>query len=153
MVTYNLGTITNANRVNATPETIVIEYQAVVLNVAGNVTNTQLNNSAIFSWLGQALPAVSAPNVTVIEPRLDPIKAIAPVNGDAGDPITYTITLRRLAGNTVDAFDVTVTDALPRITIAGVPTTSFIILPEPAPPFSVVDSAGILDAANFADHW
>lgn len=149
VVTYDLGTITNANRVNATPETIVIEYQAVVLNVAGNVTNTLLNNSAVFSWQGHALPAVSAPNVTVIEPRLDPIKTIAPLTGDAGDPITYTVTLQRLAGNTVDAFDVTVTDALPRITIAGVPTTSFIILAEPTPAFAVVDSAGILTAANF----
>ena len=104
-ITFNPGDLTNVNRDNAVAETLEIVYTAVVLNGVGNQSGTRLNNSAVHSWNGGALPAVSAPDVTVIEPVLA-VDKTAVVNGlgnsgDAGDPIVYTITLQH-AGTSRD---------------------------------------------------
>jgi fimbrial isopeptide formation D2 family protein/uncharacterized repeat protein (TIGR01451 family) len=91
-VTFNLGTITNTNTNNTVAETLSLTYRAVVLNVSGNQNGTKLNNSAVVSWGGGSLAAVSAPDVTVIEPVLDTAKTAqvgsGGTTGDAGDPIT-----------------------------------------------------------------
>ena len=134
VVTFDLGDVTNANRDNGVAETVEIEYTAVVLNVAGNQSGTLLNNSAVFSWAGGGLAAVSAPVVTVIEPVVAISKTIAPNTGDAGDPFTYTLTV---GGATVtDAFDVTLTDGIP-------------VLMENLVLTSVTDTAGLVTLANF----
>jgi fimbrial isopeptide formation D2 family protein len=117
-ITFNPGDLTNVNRDNAVAETLEIIYTAVVLNGVGNQSGTRLNNSAVHSWNGGALPAVSAPDVTVIEPVLA-VDKTAVVNGlgnsgDAGDPIVYTITLQHAGTSQTDAFDLLLSDALPQ---------------------------------------
>ncbi|WP_333657350.1 isopeptide-forming domain-containing fimbrial protein, partial [Anaerolinea sp.] len=116
-VTFNLGTITNANRDNAQAETLTIRYTAVVLNVTGNQAGTQLNNLAGLSWSGGSLGAVSAPNLTVIEPNIITGKSRLPSgNLDAGDVVTFTITLTNPNGATdTDAYDVVMTDVVPAL--------------------------------------
>ncbi|MBC7238041.1 MAG: hypothetical protein H5T69_19530, partial [Chloroflexi bacterium] len=140
-ITWNLGTITNTNTDNATAEVLTFGYRAVVLNVVGNQSGILLNNSAVFSWTGGSLGAVSAPNVTVIEPALDAVKMVNRSTADAGDWITYTITLKHAGSSGADAFDVTFSDPLPK-TGSG---ASLIV----SPSFSVADSAGIVTAASF----
>ena len=146
VVTFDLGDVTNANRDNGVAETVEIEYTAVVLNVAGNQSGTLLNNSAVFSWAGGGLAAVSAPNVTVIEPLVAVDKTAVVnglgTNGDAGDPVEYSITVQQAAGSQTDAFDVALSDELPRATggqslIDGAALTG------------VTDSAGSLVPADF----
>jgi LPXTG-site transpeptidase (sortase) family protein len=125
-LTFNLGNVTNTN-LDDLVETIEIEYTAVVLNVAGNQDGTGLNNSAVLSWTGGSLSAVGAPNLRVIEPKLLVSKVPAPIQGDAGDTITFTMTVQHDAETTIDpglsdadAFDLTLTDALPAgMTYAG----------------------------------
>ena len=103
--------------------TFFIRYQAVVLDVTGNTglssSQTTLTNSGQFDVPTTPQPPVSLlidPNgatVTVVEPELAIAKSVAPTSGDAGDTVTYTITLSHTARSLADAFDVAMTDALP----------------------------------------
>lgn len=119
---FNLGNITNANRVNNVDETITIEYVAVVLNVAGNQGGILLNNEARFYQDTATTPvqlgaAQNAPTVTVIEPTVTVAKAFTiptpPATGDAGNPFTFTIMLTNTSGR--DAFEVTLDDTIPAL--------------------------------------
>ncbi len=121
-VTFQFGTLTNANQDNTVADTVTIVYEAVIVNVTGNRSGTQLNNSAIFHWVSKdtgnndvpsLTQAASAPVVTVIEPRVTVAKTATPTSGlDALDPLTYTITL---TGAVTDAYDVTLNDPLPAL--------------------------------------
>ncbi|MBN2388221.1 MAG: sortase, partial [Anaerolineales bacterium] len=134
VITFDLGDLTNTDRVNATPETITLTYQVVVLNTSGNQHGSTRNNSAIYSWTGGSWPAVSANNVTVIEPVVNITKGIVPGSGDAGDPFTYTITI---SGPTItDAYEVSLDDAFPALMENMLLT-------------GVTDSAAIVTLANF----
>ena len=122
LVTFDLGTVTNATTDNGPLETIVITYDAVVLNVAGNnrETPTHLHNQASFSWSGGNLTAPPVADVIVHEPLLSVQKdaALDPGDvGDAGDRVNYTITVTNpssaLDPSGADAFDVALTDAIP----------------------------------------
>jgi fimbrial isopeptide formation D2 family protein/uncharacterized repeat protein (TIGR01451 family) len=103
--------------------TFFIRYQVVVLDVPGNTgfsgSQTTLTNSGQFDVPSTPQPPANLlidPNgatVTVVEPELAIAKSVAPTSGDAGDPVTYTITLSHTARSLADAFDVTITDALP----------------------------------------
>ncbi|MFN8483234.1 MAG: isopeptide-forming domain-containing fimbrial protein [Anaerolineae bacterium] len=112
-LTFLLGTITNSDTNNAVAETITIEYPVVVLNVSGNQAGTTLTNSAAMSWTGGSIPAVSAPNVTVIEPKLTIAKTASPTTGDAGDTITFSIVIANPGPNSTTAYDVNVSDVIP----------------------------------------
>jgi fimbrial isopeptide formation D2 family protein/uncharacterized repeat protein (TIGR01451 family) len=103
--------------------TFFIRYQVVVLDVPGNTgfsgSQTTLTNSGQFDVPSTPQPPVDLlidPNgatVTVVEPELAILKSVTPTVGDAGDPVTYTITLSHTARSLADAFDVAITDALP----------------------------------------
>jgi uncharacterized repeat protein (TIGR01451 family)/fimbrial isopeptide formation D2 family protein len=142
-ITFNFGTITNTDTNSAVPEILTLDYQTVVLNVASNVNGATLTNSAVFSWTGHTLPPVSAPPVTVIEPKLQTVKSvkIGGGGGNPGDPVEYTITIQQDPSSTTDAYDVTFSDPLPQA--AG---GSSLIL---GPTFSVNDSAGLVTSSNF----
>lgn len=151
-LTWSLGTLVNAANSNDTPETVTIEYTAVVLNVNGNQSGTTLRNSAAMSWstldadgnpvTGSEGP-VSAEDVTVIEPLVSVGKTVSPPTTDAGNPVTYTIILTNPAGSQTDAFDVTLTDPLPRCSATGASALN-------NPALTVTDTAGVVTAANFA---
>ena len=134
--TWTLGDITNTNRNNAVAETLTIQYSVVPLNVPGNQSATVLGNSAVFSWAGSPGGQTTAARatVTVIESNVNIAKTVTPATGDAGDPITYKITLS--GATTTDAFDATLEDTIPALIDS--PTL-----------FSVTDTAGIVTASNF----
>ncbi|MEJ2011795.1 MAG: sortase [Anaerolineales bacterium] len=119
-VRFELGDLINTDRDNALAEQITFSYRVVVLNSAGNQDGTLLNNSAVLSWNSGSLTAVGAPNLTVIEPKLMVSKVPAPNQGDAGDTITFTMTVQHDAETVIDAavshadaFDLNLSDALP----------------------------------------
>jgi large repetitive protein len=146
-ITFNLGAVTNADTDDDNQDTITLTYRAVVLDVIGNQNGTLLNNSAAFTWTGGNLPAVAAQNITVIEPSLDTGKSVvingSTTSGDAGDPVVYTIVIQHTGASTADAFDVTFSDPLPKVGAGGPSLID-------NPTFGVVDTAGLVTAANFS---
>ncbi len=110
--TLDLGTLTNSDTDNATAETITLGLTAVVLNAAGNTRGVTRTNSATYTFSGGSASG-SAPAVKVVEPTLQVTKTAAPNVGDAGDTITFTVTLSHAAASNADAFDATLADVLP----------------------------------------
>ncbi|HIK30019.1 MAG TPA: isopeptide-forming domain-containing fimbrial protein, partial [Oscillatoriales cyanobacterium M4454_W2019_049] len=124
--TLTLSDVVNSASSDGSPETIIIEYTAVVLNDAANQSTDNemgptLNNTATLDWTNNPStdPILATPvtEVSVVEPQLEVIKDVV-VNGggtegDAGDPIVYTITIQHTGDSEADAFDVNLTDVLP----------------------------------------
>lgn len=113
--TFDLGTVTNADTDNNTVEKIVLSYTVAILNVTNNVAGAQRNNSITVQVAGTPVgSAGSSPNVTVAEPAITTTKVANPTTADAGDTVTYTVTVN--AANSASAsiaHDVALTDALP----------------------------------------
>ncbi len=112
-ITFNFGNLVNTNLDNTTTETITITYRAVVLNVAGNQSGGQRNNSAALTWTDGSLSPVSASNVTIIEPIINTTKSVSPATADAGDTVTFTVTLANPSSGSTTAYDVTWSDVIP----------------------------------------
>jgi uncharacterized repeat protein (TIGR01451 family)/fimbrial isopeptide formation D2 family protein len=145
LLTFNFGDVVNSNT-NNVPRGITLTYQVVALNVATNVSGTTLTNAAQFFWTGHDLARVSAPAVTVIEPKLQTTKSVvvdgSGTVGEAGNSVVYTIRLQQAASSPTDAFNMTLSDPLPQLTGGA----SLLV----APTFTVADTAGLVSAANFS---
>jgi|GEM_PF-1541685 len=109
-VEFSLGDIS----AQTTPQTIVIQYRAVVLNVVENVNDVTLNNSVTWSSSGGSFET-SAPNVRVIEPDMAILKtASVTQNVPLGTPIDFTLVINHTSpASRADAFDVVVRDIIP----------------------------------------
>lgn len=113
-ITFDFGNLVNTNRNNTVAETITITYRAVVLNVVSNQGGGLRNNQAALTWgTGDSLPPVSAPDITIIEPVINTAKSVSPTTADAGDTVTFTITLTNPATGSTTAYDVSFSDTLP----------------------------------------
>lgn len=116
-VTFNFGTVTNANT-NNQPSFITFTIGAVVLNTAGNVNGTMLTNTVNWNSSGCSITA-TAPPLKIVEPKLKVTKVAKGANGqpittaDAGDTITYEITIMHDAASTMDAFVAALSDLIP----------------------------------------
>jgi uncharacterized repeat protein (TIGR01451 family)/fimbrial isopeptide formation D2 family protein len=90
---------------------IVVEVVARVENIAANIDDTDLVNAAQLNF---GLGLVNATDVTVevVEPVLTVDKSASPTSGDAGDTITYTITVQHAASSTAEAFDLELADVI-----------------------------------------
>ena len=123
-VFFSLGNLTNADN-DLDAEYVVVEFNALVENVAGNTAGIQRANDFIVYRAGSPLTApggaqpIASNSVAarVVEPARTLDKVIinpASATGDAGDTVTYRIDYANPAGaNVTDAFDVRITDALP----------------------------------------
>ncbi len=112
-VTWDFGTLSNADRDNLTAETIVLDYTVVALNSLGNQAGANLVNTATFFATGGS-SMTSAPALTVVEPVLQVTKTPSSPTGDAGaPPITFTLVVAHAAGSTADAFNVNLDDIIP----------------------------------------
>ena len=111
-VTFDFGTLNNSDTDSNVDETITIEYRAVVLNTAANDRGDILDNTATFNWAAQNIQA-SAADLTIVEPTLNVDKTIAPTTGQGVDQFTITLDLSHAAASDADAFNVTISDALP----------------------------------------
>ncbi|MEM7465608.1 MAG: isopeptide-forming domain-containing fimbrial protein [Pseudomonadota bacterium] len=129
-VVFDLGSITNADNEDGSPntaETVTLRYVATVLNVAGNQSTANeagpsLGNSAVVSFNNGSGPvsqtAVSSPtDVLVIEPVLITNKSVevagGGTDGDAGDTVTYTIRVEHDATSETAAYDIVFSDDIP----------------------------------------
>jgi len=140
LVTYDLGDIVNTDTDSSTDETITVTLEAVVLNVAANVSGTSLVNKAQASWNGDAqfTPVAKSNAVTVIEPKLlvQKTKTVGGFGGNVGDPVTYTITISNIGSPATDAYNATLSDVIPAA-ISGVSIDS------------VTDPSGNVSTGNF----
>jgi fimbrial isopeptide formation D2 family protein/uncharacterized repeat protein (TIGR01451 family) len=114
-VTINMGTLTNSNTNNAVPETVIITYRAVVLNVIGNSRGFPLDNTATLTW-SLGMLSDTGDTITIVEPTLDIIKTNgSPILADAGDVVTFTVTIQHDPASDADAFGVQLTDLIDSI--------------------------------------
>jgi fimbrial isopeptide formation D2 family protein len=103
-VTFTLGNITDLNTNGAQADTVVIQYQAVVLDVPGNRAGTSLTNGAIYTdTSGDTLSAASG-NVTVVEPALYVRELVSP------DNVSYNTSLSGLQSGGSVYYQVVVTN-------------------------------------------
>ncbi|MFN8001987.1 MAG: LamG-like jellyroll fold domain-containing protein [Acidobacteriota bacterium] len=115
MISFNLGTVANLNTNNSVEEYIEFMYEAVVLNVPGNVQGTMLKNTVKWTSAQCNPTPVSSTPVKVVEPKLQITKMPSPTTADAGDTITWTITVTNNSPSDADAFQVNLTDTIPTI--------------------------------------
>ncbi|MEO1646496.1 MAG: isopeptide-forming domain-containing fimbrial protein, partial [Chloroflexota bacterium] len=112
-ITWDLGDLTPAaSSGNGQNDEIILTYTAVVLDVAGNVRDTDLDNTASFSAT-EVDPVSDTAQVTVVEPELDISKTADPTEVDAGDTITYTIEIEHTGDSNATAYDLVITDVIP----------------------------------------
>jgi uncharacterized repeat protein (TIGR01451 family)/fimbrial isopeptide formation D2 family protein len=119
-VVFDFGQVVNTpDGVSDAGDEIVIQVVARLKNVANNADGNVLMNSVLLQY-GSGLQASAAADVEVVEPSLGITKTAAPTTGDAGDTITFTITVGHLPASTAEAFDLVITDVIPTdMTYAG----------------------------------
>ena len=107
-VTFDFGALTNTGA----PEILTIEYRAVVLDSAANVSGVDLDNSVVWSSdAGTIGPRTTT--VTIVEPDLSIAKTSSASVVSVGSVITLTLTIQHTAASETNAYDVLVSDALP----------------------------------------
>ena len=113
--TFSLGTLTNADS-DPDGEYVVLEFNAIVSNVAGNSAGVDLANSGstLVSGTQVGLDSTGA-IVNIVEPSISNLtKSPSVTTVDGGDPVTYRV--RYSASNAADtttAFDVQTVETLP----------------------------------------
>lgn len=109
-LTWDFGTLTNSDRNNAVDDTVAVEFNALVTNTSGNSNGVTRTNTATVSYTGGSASGNTA--VQISEPNITITKSANPSNNvQAGDTLTYTVTVRNAAGR-ADAFDLLLNDAL-----------------------------------------
>ncbi len=94
-------------------DTLTVEVVALVRNVPANADGQTKTNAARLTYNGSGVLTDNVP-VEIVEPQLD-IQKVADVTSglNAGDVVTYTLTVTHLPGSTADAFDARITDLIP----------------------------------------
>ncbi|MGM0374564.1 MAG: sortase domain-containing protein [Chloroflexota bacterium] len=112
-MTIDFGQVTNPDTDDDTPEIIVIEYTAVVLNAGPVQRGNTLGNTAIWAW-DSSSETENGPELTVVEPVFNIDKTASPSSGDAGDVITFQTTLTASsAAHTTSAYEIDFSDTIP----------------------------------------
>ena len=107
-VTFNFGLLTNPGA----PQTLTIDYRAVILDSAANVSGVDLDNSAVWSSdAGTVGPR--ATTVTIVEPDVSILKTSSSSTVSVGSVVTLTLTINHTAASETDAYDLVVSDPLP----------------------------------------
>ena len=108
--TFSLGNVTNNDR-DPDQEFAVIEFNALVTNVATNQDGVALNNT--FTGKATGSPNATSANVpvTVREPRVTTAKTAVPTTVAGGQTVSYSVVYANTGSAT--AFDVTTTDTIP----------------------------------------
>ncbi|MCP3911313.1 MAG: isopeptide-forming domain-containing fimbrial protein, partial [Actinomycetia bacterium] len=111
---FKLGTIVNADS-DDDGEYVIIEFNALVMNIAGNDAGVSRSNQTRAYVDGSQMVQSGAVSITIAEPSItDVAKDVDPATGDAGDQMDFTITFSNAGGATnTSAFDARVLDTLP----------------------------------------
>ncbi|MCB0184108.1 MAG: isopeptide-forming domain-containing fimbrial protein, partial [Caldilineaceae bacterium] len=117
---FDFGTVTN-NDNDSNEEYIVIEFDAVVLNINSNQAGATRTNSYTVAY-GNVTETSNSVSITVVEPVLALDKQIIsplPEPLGLGNYVTYTLVVNHSgSSNRSDAFDLVLTDTLP-VGLAG----------------------------------
>ena len=130
------GNVTVTPDGSATNDAFLVRVRAIVTNVASNQANATLTNVGSLAFTNPNTGATDVrrdetvtdadgspfdPTVTVVEPVVTVTKTASPLTADAGDTITYSITIANLAanGSGADAYDVSFADVLPSQLLIG----------------------------------
>lgn len=111
-INFDFGNVTNTNS-NAAQEIIVLEFNALVCNVASNQNGTPLNNSFAVLVDGQQVSGSNTVQAVVVEPNITITKAGAVLTPLLLPTATATYTVTLTNTGTATAFDVQLTDQLP----------------------------------------
>lgn len=145
-VSFDFGAVTNTpDGVTDQEDEVVIEVTGTLVNLPANVNADALTNSALVQF-GSGLDASASAPLDVVEPVLAVVKSGSISQGDAGDPVTYTVTISHTAASTAFAEDVSLTDILPAdlaLNLASIVVTS-------GPNFDVDTSSGNTVALGWA---
>ena len=122
-LTFDFGTIVNPS---ANPDnTVVVELTALVADVPGNQRGSVLTNAATVATTLGTVGDPTPPSLIVIVPELTIAKTAllnGGTSGDAGDIVTYTVTIGHTAASNAAARDLAVADLLPPgLTLFGTP--------------------------------
>jgi large repetitive protein len=111
-VSFDFGTVVAPGDNIAINNSVIVEVVARAVDVGGLTAGTTLTNSARLDHGAGFGAAVTAP-VEIVLPDLLLTKSVAaPASGDAGDLMTYTVTVAHSGTSTGPAFDLTLTDLL-----------------------------------------
>jgi len=91
---------------------IVVEVVGRLVDVAANANSDELTNNALVQF-GTGLDASASAGVDVVEPLLDIVKGGSITQGDAGDTVTYTVTIAHQSVSSTTAHDLAFMDTLP----------------------------------------
>ena len=117
-IQWDFGAVVNPGNSNDTDDTITVEYTAIILNEVGNVRGNVLTNIVDLEYIdgNGDTQTIADQNVavTVIEPELQVETAIITAGPyEAGDIVTYQVTITHTDDSDATAFDVEITDMLP----------------------------------------
>lgn len=117
-VVWSFGNIVNPADASSSNETFLVQVRTVVLNIIENQHGVSWQNSAAMAYTDGTNARVVLSGGPVDVDLIEPVLAIAKSADwvdplDAGDPVTYTITLRHVPTSTIPAFNVLLTDTIP----------------------------------------
>ena len=122
VISFPLGDITNT-AVGGVVETLLLTYRVYVDNDATAAVGASLNNTAVFKWdidgdgdndgVIDGVTQSSAPSVEVIAPQLEILKQVVTAPVDAGDTVTYEISIAHASASQAAGFDASFSDTLP----------------------------------------
>ncbi len=149
----DFGNISNATMM---PQTIVIEYEALVENILENQEGVILDNVASVSFMnpvGGVETFSDDANVVVGEPHLGLQKSvIGPATGlQASDPVTFRVTLENDGSTT--AFDTVLSDVLPMNQLVDIDPISVTAVAGGAPTPTIVVGPDAPDGGSAGDSW
>jgi len=137
-VSFDFGQVINAaDGVVDADDRVVIEVVATLVDEAANDNGDALTNNALVQF-GPGLDASASADIDVVEPLLDIDKSGSITQGDAGDMVTFIITIDHQPSSAADAHDLVFQDALP----AGLILNPASISVTSGPNFDVNTSAG-----------
>jgi fimbrial isopeptide formation D2 family protein/uncharacterized repeat protein (TIGR01451 family) len=167
-VTINFGTLVNTpDGLLNNRDRLIFGLLAQVLDVPQNVDGKTLTNQASIDWGNGTI--TDSVTTEIVEPRLNVIKSVVAVNGtavndvlsppqvDAGDLVTYRVTVRHEPASHAFASTLVLTDILPGglQLIAG--SQTIVLAPDyssisVASPTFLVNGNTLTFSADFLDH-
>ncbi|QDU63128.1 Serine-aspartate repeat-containing protein D precursor [Planctomycetes bacterium Pan216] len=110
-ITWDFGDLVNTpDNVSDPEDQIVLHVTALVANDPSNADGDQLTNTATYA--DALTSAVDTADVEVVEPKLHIDKTSTVTLADAGDIVTYEVTISHTAASSSAAYDLTIIDDL-----------------------------------------
>ena len=141
-IVFDFGTVTNTpDNVSDADDLITVRVTALVENEPANADGDLLTNNARLDYDGGGFVTDTA-TVEIVEPVLQIDKGVSSATADAGDVLTYTLTVDHTGASTATAFDAVVADLLadPHLELVGgsvvvlvdgvAPTVNFTVTPQ-----------------------